>query len=463
MATGETIGVTTPLGSALRITTFSGNEAISQLFEFQLGLVAPNGAHVPFESLIGQPVTVKIGARYFSGIVQRFGEGARTAHTTSYTAYVVPSLWLLTLSQQSRIFQKMSVPDILTQVLSGLSVDFQVKGTYPPRDYCVQYRETDFAFVSRLMEEEGIFYYFKHTSTGHTLVVTDSPAGLTPLAAPFNYDPTGAAKHDAGVIYAWEKDQQLTSGKVTLWDHEFELPNNNLEVQAEIQDSVLAGTVTHHLQIAGNSGYEVYDYPGDYAKRFNGPTVDPAQVLAEGQRTVGIRMQQETLPSLQVNGGSSAERLTPGYLFLLKGHFDANGGWVVTSVDHTAHAKAPNGPVTYTNDFVSIPAALPYRPPRTTPRPVVAGPQTAIVTGPAGEQTFPDTYGRVKVQFFWDRQGKNDENSSCWVRVGHPVAPAGTVPQTPPIGSEVIVDFEDGDPDKPIIVGSVDSTPVLPG
>jgi type VI secretion system secreted protein VgrG len=171
-------------------------------------------------------------------------------------------------------------------------------------------------------------------------------------------------------------------------------------------------------------------------------------------------MQQEALPSLQVSGGSNAERLIPGYLFTLHGHFDGNGGWLLTSVDHAAHAKNPNGAVTYTNDFVCIPSALPYRPPRSTPQPIVAGTQTAVVTGPAGEQTFTDQYGRVKVQFHWDRQGKNDEKSSCWIRVGHPTPAPGTTVQLPPIGVEVIVAFEEGDPDKPIIVGTVDYTQV---
>ena len=451
----ETIGVTTPLGSTLKIASFSGREAISQPFGFELGLVAPNSAHVPFDSLIGKPVTVRIGTRYFNGIVQRFGEGARGASLTSYTATVVPSLWLLTRSRSSRIFQKVSVPDILTQLFSGLPVSFRLKGTYPPRDYCVQYRESDFAFASRLMEEEGIYYYFKHTSTGHTLVVTDSPTGLTPLANPVTFDRTGATTVDAGVIYGWEKDQELRSGKFTLWDHAFELPHKHLEVQATIQETVQAGAVPHHLHVAGNDKYEIYDYPGGYAKKFSDPFTE-ADILADGQRTVGIRMQEEALPSLQVNGGSNSERLIPGYSFTLKGHFDANGGWVVTSVDHTAHAKVPNGAVIYTNDFVSIPSGLPFRPARATPKPSIHGVQTAVVAGPAGEEIYSDKYGRVKVQFHWDRNGKNDENSSCWIRVAHPTLNPGTAPQPPRIGSEVVVAFEEGDPDQPLIVGTVD-------
>jgi type VI secretion system secreted protein VgrG len=458
---GGTIGVTTPLGSTLKIATFSGHEEISRLFQFQLGLVAANGAQVPFDAIIGQPVTVRIGSRYFSGIVQRFGEGARGAHQTRYTAYVVPSLWLLTRSAKSRIFQQVSVPDILRQVLVGSPVEFRLKGSYPPRDYCVQYRETDFDFVSRLMEEEGIYYFFKHASNGHTLVVTDSPAGLTPLSAPISFDPTGAARLDAGVIYAWEKDQELRSGLVTLRDYTFQLPDETLEVHAQIQASVLAGKVTHHLHVAGNDAYELYDYPGDYAKRFDNG--DLAGILADGQRTAAIRMQEEALPSLQVNGGANAAQLTSGYVLTLQHHFDANGGWVVTSVDHSAHATNANGPVTYTNDFTCIPAALPFRPSRTTSKPIIRGVQTAVVVGPGGEEICTDKYGRVKVQFHWDRQGKKDQNSSCWIRVGHPsVSPGSQAPPPPRIGSEVVVAFEEGDPDRPLVIGTVDFAQVPP-
>ena len=447
---GSTFGITTPLGSTLKIATLTGHEAISQLFRFQLGLVAANGAPVPFEAMIGQPVTVSVGGRYFSGIVRRFGEGGRGPLSTRYTAEVVPWLWFLTRSQQSRIFQQKSVPDILRQLFSGFPVDLRLHGTYAPRDYCVQYRETDFNFVSRLMEDEGIYYYFKHESNGHTLVVADSPDGFTPLSPPISYDPTGASRADAGVIYAWEKDQELRSGRVTLWDHCFEFPDDNLEVQAQIQDSVLAGTVTHHLRVAGNDGYELYDYPGGYAKRFDGA---PAGVIvADGARTAGIRMGEEALPSLQVSGGSNTVRLTPGYMFNLQGHFDTNGGWVVTSVDHAVHASTPNGPAIYTNNFKSTPTGLRFDVPRITPQPTVRGVQTAVVVGPAGEEIFTDQHGRVKVQFHWDRQGKKDETSSCWIRVAN----WGSQPPPPTrIGQEVVVAFLEGDPDRPIVIGNV--------
>jgi type VI secretion system secreted protein VgrG len=288
--------------------------------------------------------------------------------------------------------------------------------------------------------------------------VGNAPTGFPPLPAPIPYDRTGATDGAAGVIFAWEKEQQLRSGLVTLRDHAFELPTNALEFQAHIQETVLAGAVTHWLHVAGNDGLENYDYPGGYAKRFDAG--HQAELVADGARTVGIRMQEEALASLQIDGRGNAEKLTAGGSFTLKSHFDGNGGWVVTSIDHTARArKGTSTPATYSNGFTCIPAALPFRPSRTTPRPAISGVQTAVVVGPAGEEIYTDRYGRVKVQFFWDRQGKKDENSSCWIRVAHPTAQPGAPPALiPPIGSEVVVAFEEGDPDRPLIIGTVDNT-----
>jgi type VI secretion system secreted protein VgrG len=457
---GLSIGITTPLGSNdLLPTGFSGREAISELFDFQVDLVAPNGTQVPFEALLGQPATVSLtspsGAqRFFSGIISRFGQGARGPKLTSYVAELVPSFWLSTRRQNSRIFQHLSVPDILQQVLSDITVELRLDGTFLPRNYCVQYRESDFAFASRLMEEEGIYYYFEHDNSGHHLVVGNSPRGNTDVPGPSSvvFDPTGAGRPGSAVVFQWEKDQALRSGLYTLRDYNFQLPDNDFEEQASIIDSVPVGVVTHHLKLPVNEGLEIYEYPGGYAKRFDGDAV--RDIDADGQRTVGIRMDQETVPSIQVGGAATAPQLTPGYGFTLQQHFDGNGRYVLTSVEHSAQAKnaAGGGATTYTNRFTCIPDALPYRPARRTPRPTVPGPQTAVVVGPAGEETFIDQYGRVKVQFHWDREGKNDENSSCWMRVA--IDPGA--PFTPPrIGWEVVVDFEEGDPDQPIVVGTV--------
>ena len=471
------ISITTPLGADVFLALgLSGREALSELFAFRLDLAAANDAQVPFESLLGQPVTVAIalssgGNRFFGGIVRRFGQGARGARYTSYRAEVVPALWLLTRKQSSRIFQQMSVPDILKRVLAGLDVDVKLQGTYAPRNYCVQYRETDFDFASRLMEEEGIFYFFTHGADGHRLVVADSPQGHgdVPGASTVAFDPTGGGRRSAqDVIFQWEKDQELRSGLVTLRDTSFQLPGASLEAQAAILDSVAVGNVIHKLKVGINDKLENYDYPGSYAKHFDG--IDPGggeqpaeltKILADGVRIAGIRMEQEALPSLQVVGASTAPQLTSGHRFALQGHFNGDGLYVLTSVDHAARAAhASSGELTYTNQFTCIPIGLPYRPPRKTPSPRVSGTQTAVVVGPPGQEIFTDKYGRVKVQFFWDREGKKNQNSSCWIRVSQVGLGGSTV--IPRIGQEVVVTFEEGDPDRPLIVGSVANARVPP-
>ncbi|MCI4322356.1 MAG: type VI secretion system tip protein VgrG, partial [Thermoplasmata archaeon] len=345
------------------------------------------------------------------------------------------------------------VPDILQLLLADIPTEFQLDGTFEPRDYCVQYRESDFSFVSRLMEEEGIYYFFEHSSSGHQLVVGNSPRANQDLPGPSSivFDPTGAGRPTSTVVFQWEKDQAVRSGLYTLRDFNFELPDDNLEEHASIVDSVPVGVVTHHLKLPVNEGLEIYDYPGGYAKRFDG-AAEVANIDADGQRTVEIRMEQEALPSIQVGGAATAPQLAPGYAFTLQQHFNGNGRYVLTSVEHSAQSPNPGGNVMYTNRFTCIPDALPLRPSRRTPQPTIPGTQTAFVTGPAGEETFTDEFGRVKVQFHWDRDGKNDEHSSAWIRVA---IPPGAPFAPPQIGWEVVVAFEEGDPDQPIIVGTV--------
>jgi type VI secretion system secreted protein VgrG len=469
------LSVTTSLGpDALLLTGFSGREAISELFSFQLQLVAGNDTPVPFESLLGQPATVALAlssgeSRFFNGIVKSFGRGAREAKLTKYRLELVPAFWLLTRRKNSRIFQQMSVPDILRKVLGGLDVDFQLQGTFQPRNYCVQYRETDFNFVSRLMEEEGIFYFFEHSADRHRLVVANTPQSHAdvPGASTIVYDPTAAQK-SAQVVFGWEKDQELRSGRYTLRDSNFELPDNNLEVQATILESVPVGTVTHRLKVGTNAGLELYDYPGEYAKRFDGidsgggeQPAELAKIFPDGLRTVSIRMEEEALPSLQVVGAANARQLASGHAFTLQKHFNADGRYVLTSVEHSAQTpNAESSDLAYTNQFTCIPVALPYRPPRKTPKPLVPGTQTSIVVGPPGQEIFTDKYGRVKVQFHWDREGKRDANSSCWVRVAQLGSSGSMI--IPRVGWEVIVAFEEGDPDRPIIVGRVYNAKNMP-
>jgi type VI secretion system secreted protein VgrG len=475
--------VTTPLGpDTLFLIGFTGHEAVSQLFSYQLELLAENGKEVAFDKLLGQPVSVSLAlpggkTRAFSGICNRFSQGVRDKTFTAYRLEMVPAFWLLTRRAQSRIFQQIAVPDILKKVLAGLDVSWELQGTFQPRDYCVQYRETDFNFASRLMEEEGIYYFFKHSDGGHKMVVANTPQSHPDLApaSKLIFDEMIGGNRPEDRIYSWEKVQELRSGKYTLWDHCFEKPHKHLEADKTILDSVTVGKVAHKQALGPNAPLEIYDYPGEYAQRFDG--VDPGggdrpadveKIFEDNKRTVGIRMQQEAVPGLVIHGVSTCRHLVAGHKFTLERHFNADGAYVLTAVHHSANVSMDyrsdgGGDYRYQNSFTCIPFAQPHRPQRTTPKPFVQGTQTAVVVGPKGEEIFTDKYGRVKVQFHWDRQGKYDAQSSCWVRVAQPWAGKrwGAF-FWPRIGQEVIVDFLEGDPDQPIIVGSVYNADQMP-
>ncbi len=472
------LSVSTPLGDGvLRLEGFRGKEAISELFSFELDLVAPGGGEVPFEAVLGKEFRVTVSLpngemRHFNGICSRFSQGDQ-GDATRYEAEIVPRAWLLTRRQQSRIYQELTVPQILARVLGeipGLAFEMRLQGTFEPRNYVVQYRETDFAFVSRLMEEEGIFYFFSHGADGHTMVIANSPEGHPDLPDPVPYRGTLTYPARPNSVFTWEKTQEIRSGKVTLWDYNFQTPGQTHEGSATIQDSVQAGQVVHQLGVSGNDQLEIYDYPGGYAQRFDG--VDPAggerpeELLKIGEaarRTAALRMQEEAARGLVIQGVATAPGLAPGHAFTLSRHPSASGKYVLTSVQHAARAVTTGGGAEYHNTFTCIPSGLPYRPPRTTPKPVIPGTQTGIVVGPPGQEIFTDKYGRVKVQFHWDRQGHGDANSSCWIRVAQPHADAGST-VIPRVGWEVVVSFEEGDPDRPLVLGRVYNTePVRPG
>jgi type VI secretion system secreted protein VgrG len=473
--------VKTPLGSDnMLLVGFSGREALSRLFEYKLDLVVPNHTEIAFDKLLAEKVTVSLelanGAeRYFNGIVKRVAQGQRDDTFTSYQMEVVPQLWLLTKTFQSRIFQRISVPDLLKKVLKG-DVDYQIQGSFPPREYCVQYRESDFDFASRLMQEEGIYYFFTHTADGHKMIVANTPQSHPDVdPATLTYEEMTGGLRNEDRVRVWEKAQELRSGKVTLWDHCFELPHKHLEAEKVIAATVMSGKIDHKLKVGGNDSLEIYDYPGQYAKRFDGVSKSGGEqasalqkVFEDNARTVGIRMQEEAAPSVVIQGSSDCRQLSAGHRFTLREHFNADGKYLLTTVTHsatlTAHYRSGGiGEFTYENRFTCIPSEMVFRPARVTPKPRVDGSQTAVVVGPAGEDIFTDKYSRVKVQFHWDRDGQNDADSSCWVRVATLWAGKqwGMI-HIPRIGQEVVVDFLEGDPDRPIIVGSVYNADMMP-
>ncbi len=474
-----------PLGDDLLLAGFTGQESISELFRFELDLLAENSKTIAFDKLLGQKTGFgfeegddgKQKKRPFHGIVSRVVQLARGKEFTHYRMDVEPRVWLLTQTVRSRIFQHLSIPDILKKVLQGIDAAYEIQGTFHPREFCVQYQESDFAFASRLMEEEGIYYFFKFTEDGHTMVLANTSQSHpdVPEDSKLIFEEMEGGTRDESRISLWEKTQDLRSGKYTTWDHHFELPYKHLEAEQTVVDTVQAGKVTHKLKVGGNDKLEIFDYPGGYAARFDG--VDKGggdadstlqKVFEDNKRTVGIRMQQVETPMLLVKGASNYRQMTPGYRFTLQRHFNADGQYVILSVDHEAvegsfRAESSEGENHYGNSFKCLPFALPFRPARKTSRPFIHGCQTAVVSGPAGEEIFTDKYGRVKVQFHWDREGKGEADSSCWVRVATTWAGKqwGAI-SIPRVGHEVIVDFIEGDPDRPIIVGSVYNADLMP-
>jgi type VI secretion system secreted protein VgrG len=479
--TNRPIAVTTPLGKdVMLLAGFSFQEGISQLFHGQLDLLTEK-KDIPFEKLMGQKVTIRVDLprgrkRYLSGICSAFWEGGRDPIFTHYRLEMVPQLWLLTQRRTCRIFQHMTVPDILKKVFEGLDVHFALLGTFHPREYCVQYRESDFDFASRLMEEEGIFYFFKHTADAHQLVLANTPV-VHPEVPEQTQIVFGQEKVVAGEmrISQWEKGQQLRSGKVTLWDRHFQLPHQHLEAEKSIVDNIKVGSVVHRLKPATKDRLEIYDYPGGYAQHHDG--IDKGggdqaaalkRIFEDNQRTAVVRMQAEALPSVQIQGAGNCRQLVSGHKFTLDRHFNGDGEYVLTHVEHTIRLGAnyhtgQDAELAYQTTFRCIPAALPFRPPQATRKPIIEGIQTATVVGPPGEEVFTDKFGRVKVQFPWDRQGKKNADSSCWLRVSQFAAGKGFgAISLPRIGQEVVVGFLQGDPDQPLVLGCLYNAENMP-
>src|SRR6266850_464774 len=452
--TERQIAISTPLGEdALLLRSFTGYEAISQLFRFDLDLLSEKPA-ISFDSIVGKTVTLNAvladgSERYWSGYVSRFTQGANDGRFTSYRAEMVPWLWFLTRTADCRIFQNKKAPDIIQATFQDLGfTDFSLRlhGNFVERDYCVQYRETDFNFVSRLIEEEGIYYFFEHANGKHTLVLANDPGEHKPCAhqSTVRYELTAGGWQDDDVVLECSAQQEFRTGAWAHTDYNFETPSTSLMVQA-----------------SGKNKYEIYDYPGEYRKR------------GEGDSLAHIRLEEQTTPTFVVQGMSDCRAFTSGYKFDLIDHYriDLNQSYVLTAVRHTASIGSSyggsggfsDGEPSYRNSFECIPAKTTFRPQRNTPQPVVQGCQSAVVVGPAGEEIYTDKYGRVKVQFHWDREGKMNENSSCWVRVSYPWAGKGWGGlNIPRIGQEVIVDFLEGNPDQPIIIGRVYNAQQMP-
>jgi type VI secretion system secreted protein VgrG len=438
---GRPMRVETALGAdVLLLEGLSGVEGVSRPFSFRLDLLSEDDA-VSAADLLRTPAAVTLllpggDERTIHGLVRRFVQEGRQEELTSYQAEIVPWLWFLSLSRESRIYQALSVLEIVEQVFRGLGhADFELRCTksYPKREFCVQYRETHLDFVSRLLEEEGIFYFFEHSPDRHLLVLADGNGAVKPCPGGerVRMAPQGADADDVVGMLHWE--EQACVGKVVLRDYDFLQPSLKLEGA-----------------IAAREPEEVYDYPGE----FTAPD--------EGERYARLRLEETGALRQVARGQSTCRAFQSGFRFDLEEHFRdaANQPYMLLQVQHVASAgdyrAGGDEPMDYRNHFVAIPHSVAFRPPRVTPPPLVQGSQTALVVGPAGEEVWVDAHGRIKVQFYWDRVGKKDENSSCWVRVAQPWAGKGWgAVQIPRIGNEVVVEFLEGDPDRPLVTGSV--------
>ncbi len=448
------LAIQTPLGeNVLLLEALDGAEALSSLFGYALRVRAFNDAIDPAQ-LITKSIDWQIrldggGWRPFNGCVATYSGGEAMARgQRSYVLNVVPWLWFLQHRQDSRVFQNNTVIQIAEQIFTELGFkDFDTSGLaqeYKPRLYCVQYRETDFNFVSRLFEEEGIFYYFQHQQGRHVLMLADGahaykdiPDGTLP------YNPPGIFHNG---VTAWTHHMAFRSGKSTTTDYDFQNPGNSLV------------TSTNGLSpIPQSDKFEIFDYPGRYTQRDRGEGVSSRLIGAheKGQNTT--------------SAASSARTLQPAGRFQLEAPpvDSENQKYVIVSVVH--HATDPSfdsvgkGAPKYQNTFTCLPANVDFVPEQRSEKPIIPGMQSAVVTGPAGEDIYCDRYGRVKIKFHWDRKGKSDETSSCWMRVAQPWAGRGYGAQTiPRIGMEVGVSFMEGDPDHPIIVCCMPNANTIP-
>ncbi len=420
----------------LRVQGIRGEERLSGLFHFMVETVSLDAA-LDFDSIVGTSATLTIAlpsskTRMINGIVTRFIQGATAGGLTRYYLELRPWLWLLTLATDSKIYQAKSVPDILEAIFTELGYTDHTNSltaTYTARDYCVQYQETAFDFISRLMEEEGISYFFQHEDGKHTMVLADDPAtyAALPSIPSLKYlKSVSTTQIQANAVVSCSLEHNVISAEYAMSDYNFETP-----------DSSLVATATASGTIAALKRFE---YPGKYKTKSDGDAIS--------------KLRAESCESLakMLTGESYCADMTSGYTFTLTDHDreDVNASYTIYSVTHDANQ------LSYRNTFEAIPATVTFRPPLVTPKPRIAGAHTALVVGKAGEEIWTDKYGRVVVQFYWDRLGVKDEKSSCWVRVAQGWAGKtwGAV-FIPRIGQEVIVSFLDGDPDRPIITGSV--------
>ncbi|MCU6191738.1 type VI secretion system Vgr family protein [Enterobacter sichuanensis] len=435
----------------------SGREAMSESFALTLTLLGTD-ARIDRSKLLGQPVTVTIPtqnlltSRYINGKVTRVAESAVELSGTRYAVYqltVEPDLWPMKRDRNLRIFQGQTVPQIVKTLLGEhqVNVEDKLTGSYRVWDYCVQYQESSLDFISRLMELEGIAYHFSHEADKHTLVLTDAATQHQPFSGyeviPYHQTPSGGSTDEEG-IGQWALEDSVTPGIYSLDDYDFRKPNAWLFQAQQNPASPKPGSI------------DVYDWPGRFVETGH------AEFYAR------IRQERWQVEHQQIQATATAAGIAPGHTFTLTNapFFSDNGDYLVTAAGYHFEENryaSGEGETIHRTDFTVIPASVSYRPAQSTSWPRTYGPQTAKVVGPQGESIWTDKYGRVKVKFHWDRLAKGDDTSSCWVRVSSAWAGQGYGGvQIPRVGDEVVVDFINGDPDRPIITGRVYNDASMP-
>ena len=441
--------ISSPLGpDVLLLRNMSGGDELGRLFEYTLQLTSADAA-IDLNQLLGKPMTLSLqlssgGSRYFHGLVSQCSQRVDMGQFASYEVTLRPWLWLLTRTSDCRIFQHLSIPQIIKQVFRDLGFsDFEDALSRPYREweYCVQYRENSFDFVSRLMEQEGIYYFFRHEKDRHVLVLADAYGAHQPAAGyesvPF-YPPDGQHR-ERDHLSDWRLAQQVQPGSLELNDYDFQRPGARIDVRSAMPRPHAAGD------------YPLYDYPGTYVQSQDG----------EHYARTRIEAIQSLHERIELSG--NARGLGAGHVFSMTNFSreDQNREYLIVSnrylvTQESLETGGASAGLQFESAMTCIDAHQSFRPQPQTPRPIVKGPQTAMVVGPNGEEIWTDQFGRVKVHFYWDRHDQSNENSSCWIRVSQAWAGKnwGSM-QIPRIGQEVIVSFLEGDPDRPIITGRV--------
>ncbi len=430
--------------TSLGVLSFKLREKYSEPYCLELMLTSLDRA-IDFKRVVDNRVHFKVWQngellRQVNGMVASFEQGDSGSSQTYYRMEVYPDLWRTTLRRNSRIFQQQDIKSILSILLKEHGIvdyAFALRNSHPSREFCVQYQESDFEFIQRLTAEEGIFYYFEQGDGVHTVVFSDSAETLSEkIALPYN--PNRHAQLQEKVVIRFSKSEQVRPSSVELKDYTFKNPNWTA------QFSQFATDIENQRQ-----HYEHYDYPGRFKDE------------AQGKAFTQYRLESLRHDAHLGKGESNGPQLQVGNLLQLSQHpnGDINTAWQLIGVIHegrqpqSAEQEAGEEGTFYTNHFTVVPRHQTWRPSQRT-KPRVEGPQIAMVVGPKGEEIYTDKYGRIRLQFLWDRYGKNDDHSSCWIRVTQPWAGKGWgMIAIPRVGQEVLVDFLDGDPDQPIVTG----------